>query len=98
MINKYQKVVRSTAAFLEMTENDIMRLGKNNVPHSTVITRQLPKHITPPRLTRNSSSHVCHVPKNQNQHNPELSYKTKPVNFVDFDVTKLLLPAEKVAY
>ena len=43
MTRKYQKIMRSTTAFLEMKESDILNLGNNRLPPN-----KLPKHIVPP--------------------------------------------------
>jgi hypothetical protein len=43
MTRKYQKRMRSTTAFLEMKESDIVTLGQG-----TLSERQLPKHMIPP--------------------------------------------------
>ena len=55
MTRRYQKITRSTTAFLEMKESDILNLDKD-----TSSWNKLPKHIIPPypQSSTTKSSHI----------------------------------------
>ena len=94
MTRKYQRIMRSTTAFLEMKESDILNLGQD-----TSSWNKLPKHIIPPypqSSTAKSSHiypHICDL--KVTEHQQVINRQVGSSQFVSLNDVCLLPQAKK---